>query len=498
MMRGRIRTATARWLLAVLATSILLVTPSIDQHAAPRSRVDRRNILFILVDDLGAHDGAPFGSSFYDTPNLTRLARRGMTFTQAYSSAAVCSPTRAAILTGLAPARLHLTDWIPGEGQFPRGRMRVPDWQQDLPLTCTTVAEVLRAAGYLTASVGKWHLGGQGSLPTDHGFEVAVGGNHIGHPASFHWPYGAVGASHRVPHLAESGGAPGEYLTDRLTDEAIRVIERADREDRPFFVQLCHYAVHAPLEATVADERRAEAATPAGGQANRRYHAMVSAVDRSVGRLLDRLERGGILARTVVVFTSDNGGAVHFGTPPATSNLPQRMGKGWAYEGGVRVPLIVSAPGVTPAASQCAIPVISHDHAPTLVGLAGVPWPGADTALDPSWGTGPTLDGRSMIPALAGGASPIHDHLCWHYPHYWNGGRVAPSSALRQGRWKLIRFDDPGRIELYDLEADPGEQRDLAASEPQRCAELTATLDAWLDGVGAQRATAKASAPHPR
>lgn len=429
---------------------------------------------------MGLHDGEPFGSTFYRTPNMSRLAAEGMTFTQSYAAAAVCSPSRAALLTGIAPARLHITDWIPGEGQYEALRFRVPDWQLSLPLETTTLAEALHDCGYLTASIGKWHLGGEGSLPQDHGFDINIAGSHIGHPASFHWPYGNEGTSHRVPDLAEAGGERGEYLTDRLTSEALAVIDSARARDLPFFVYLPFYAVHSPLQATETDLAAASDAIPSNGQGNQTYHAMIAAVDRSVGRLMDHLASAGIADDTIVVFTSDNGGAVHFGTPPATSNAPQRNGKGTAYEGGLRVPLIIKAPGVTSPGSTCDVPVVSHDHFPTLLALAGCRDRAASAA------EAPDMDGADLTRLLRGDRTQVHDAIVWHYPHYWNGGRVTPYSVIRAGDFKLIRFHEEDREELYDLAADPSETTDLAALQPARRTELSEALDAWLAEAGAQ------------
>ncbi len=432
------------------------------------------NILFILIDDMGAADGACFGSKFYQTPELDRLAASGMRFTQAYASCAVCSPTRAAIMTGKYPARLHITDWIPGEGTPRQSRFRVPEWQKHLPLEEITLAEALKAQGYTTASIGKWHLGGTNYYPQLQGFDVNVAGGDIGHPASYFWPYGEPGASHRVPGLAERGGQKGEYLTDRLTDEALAFIEA--NKARPFFLYLAHYAVHAPLMGK--PETIEEFADRPGslGQSNKVYAAMLKSVDESVGRLMKKLEELRLSEHTIVVFTSDNGGAVHFGKPPATANPPLRMGKGYAYEGGLRVPLLVKAPGITKAGSVCAAPVISHDWFRTLLELAGAPPDAARSATD----------GISLVPLLRGEGGIKERDLFWHYPHYWNGKNVTPYSVVRAGDWKLIRFYEFDRDELYNLRLDPGEQQDLLKQEAGKAKELSLRLEGWLKDVRAQ------------
>jgi arylsulfatase A-like enzyme len=332
----------------------------------------------------------------------------------------------------------------------------------------------LKARGYTTAHIGKWHLGGTNFYPQFQGFDTNIAGGHIGHPASYFWPYGEEGASHRVPGLAERGGKEGEYLTDRLTDEALAFID-ANRE-RPFYLQLWHYAVHSPLMGKPAMVEAWKGRPGANGQSNAVYAAMMESTDESVGRILRRLDELGLSGRTVVVFTSDNGGAVHFGQPRATSNAPLRDGKGTAYEGGLRVPLLVRAPGVTRPGAVCDVPVISHDFFPTLLELAGAPATAASTAVD----------GRSLVPVLRGATNAPHDALFWHYPHYWNGGKVSPYSVARVGDWKLIRFYETDREELYDLKADPAEERDLAATEPSQHKKLSRRLDAWLKEVGAQ------------
>ncbi len=432
------------------------------------------NILFILVDDMGAADGGCFGSKFYQTPELDRLAADGMRFTQAYASCAVCSPTRSAIMTGKYPARLHLTDWIPGEGTPRQSRFRVPEWQKHLPLEEVTLAEALKTRGYVTAAIGKWHLGGTNFYPQFQGFDLNLAGGHIGHPASYFWPYGEAGASHRVPGLAERGGQKGEYLTDRLTDEALAFIET--NRSKPFFPYLAHYAVHAPLmgKPELIDEF---ADRPGSlGQSNKVYAAMLKSVDESVGRLRRKLDELRLSDRTIIVFTSDNGGAVHLGKPPATANPPLRKGKGYAYEGGLRVPLLVKAPGVTKAGTVCATPVISHDWFRTLLELTGAPAEVSRTAID----------GVSLVPLLRGEVRPTERDLFWHYPHYWNGTNVTPYSVVRSGDWKLIRSYEFDRDELYNLRLDPSEERNLLTQEPEKARELSLRLEAWLKQVGAQ------------
>jgi len=440
------------------------------------------NIVFILIDDMGWADGGCFGSKFYKTPNLDRLAAQGMRFTQAYAACAVCSPTRAAILTGKYPARLHLTDWIAGEGTPERSKFRVPDWEKQLPLDETTLAEAFKPLGFVSACIGKWHLGATNHYPQQQGFDVSIAAGEIGHPASYFWPYGKPKESHRVPGLAEHGGQSGEYLTDRLTDEALQFMEMNQR--KRFFLYLPHYAVHSPLMGKEELIQLYTERSGANGQSNRIYAAMIQSVDESVGRILNKLDELKIADHTIVIFTSDNGGAVHFGKPAATANPPLRLGKGYPYEGGLRVPLLVKAPGVTVDGSVCNRPVISMDFFPTLLELVGAGKEAARTATD----------GISFVPLLRGHNSPIRQEFFWHYPHYWNGKGalpVTPYSVARIGDWKLIRFYESERDEVYDLAKDPGETHELASSNPRKKQELSMRLENWLKEVGAQMPVAR-------
>jgi len=484
--RKRTSTWTARLATVLRCAALALLVWMLSASGAEVRPATKPNILFILIDDMGWADGGCFGSKYYRTPNLDTLAAAGMRFTQAYAACAVCSPTRAAIMTGKYPARLHLTDWIPGEEAPENGRFRLPDWQKHLPLEETTLAEALKQRGYTTAYIGKWHLGGPKFYPQHQGFDVNIAGGDIGHPASYFWPYGEKGNSHRVPGLAEQGGGKGEYLTDRLTEEALKFIS-ANR-NRPFYLQLAHYAVHAPLMGKEEDVEEFRQLPGANGQSNAVYAAMLKSMDQSVARVLKQLEELGLADHTVVVFTSDNGGAVHFGQPPATSNAPLRLGKGYAYEGGLRVPLIVKVPAMTRSGAVCDWPVSSQDFFPTLLELAGAEKSASNTAVD----------GVSFVPLLRGQAMLPRQELFWHYPHYWNGGKVSPYSVARVGDWKLIRFYESGREELYNLRDDLGEHHDLAKSQPETRRELARRLDAWLKEVGAQMPIEKAAASLPR
>jgi arylsulfatase A-like enzyme len=425
------------------------------------------NFVFILIDDLGWADVGCFGSQFYETPNIDRLAAQGMRFTDGYAACAVCSPTRASIMTGKYPARLHITDWIAGEGDKPANKLKIPDWQKFLPLTETTVAKALKTAGYTTGSVGKWHLGGPEYFPEHHGFDVNVAGSNAGHPASYFWPY--EGKNNTVTGL-KAGGKEGEYLTDRLTDEAEKFIEQ--NKAKPFFLYFAHYAVHTPLMARADKLAKYQAKPPVDEQQNAKYAAMVESVDDSVGRILKQLDALGLADNTVVVFMSDNGGL----WPMSTANAPLRAGKGYPYEGGIREPLIIKWPGMAKPGATCRVPVSSIDFFPTLLEIAGVPRPGA-------------VDGVSLVPLLKQTGTIQREALYWHYPHYWGGQRTTPYGVIRAGDWKLIEFYEDMRVELYDLKADLGEARDLAKDKPEKAAELREKLHAWRQAVGAQMPT---------
>jgi arylsulfatase A len=292
-------------------------------------------------------------------------------------------------------------------------------------------------------------------------------------------PYGATNNGHRVPGLAERGGQMGDYLTDQLTDEALQFI--AANKNHPFYINLCHYAVHSPLMGKQEEIDKFANQPGSNGQSNKVYAAMLKSVDESVGRIVKKLDELHLTEKTIIMFTSDNGGCVHFGKPTATSNFPLRNGKGTAYEGGLRVPLIVKAPGVTHAGTVCDTPVITMDFFPTLLELAGVEKSASCTAVD----------GVSFVPLLRGEKQIPHDALFWHYPHYWNGGKISPYSVARVGDWKLIRFYETGTEELYDLKNDLSEKKNLADSNSAQKSDLSARLDAWLKSVGAQMPVAR-------
>ncbi len=427
------------------------------------------NIVFILADDLGITDLSCQGSTFYETPNLDRLAREGMRFTNAYASCPVCSPTRAAALTGKWPQRTGVTDYINESvgklgGMKPGFPLLSPPAADRLSLSETTIAKKLQAAGYATGFVGKWHLGDEGSLPENHGFTFNVGGD------------GRGGNAHVGPtklHNLDVG--PGEWVMDRLTDKAIEFV--AQSKDKPFLLWFAPYDPHTPLvgKPELVKKYEAKAARLRAEfrdelprkdrrtQTHAVYATMIEELDRNMGRLFEKLPKN-----TIVIFTSDNGGlSTSEGSP--TSNAPYRAGKGWLYEGGIREPLIVKWPGVVRPSTVNDALTTTLDFYPTFLEAAGV--------------RPDRRDGVSLVPTLRGKRLRPRP-LFWHYPHYGNqGGGMA--AALRDGDWKLIEWFVIDRIELYNLKADPGEQRNLAEHEPGRVKVLQAKLRAWQKSVGA-------------
>lgn len=444
------------------------------------SAADRApNVVLIVADDLGWSDLSCYGADLHQSPNLDRLASQGMRFTDSYAAAPICSPTRASIMTGKSPARLHMTIWYEAALSGPERNRKLipPKAATDLPRTEFTIAEVLKAAGYLTAHVGKWHLGDAAHYPETQGFDVNIGGTFWGAPATFFFPYrGLWPGSDEVrylPHL--EWGQPGEYLTDRLTDEALKVIDRAG--DRPFFLHLAYHSVHTPIEGKPAlVERYRERLSPGLRHQNPGYAAMVHSLDENVGRVLSRLDERGVADSTIVVFTSDNGGYIgRYQGQVVTNNAPLRSGKGSLYEGGIRTPLIVRWPGRVRPGSLCREPVLSTDLYPTLLELTGLHG-------DPRHNA--SLDGRSLVPLLNDPAAHLQrDALYFHYPHYY--ATTSPVGALRAGDWKLLEYFEDQHLELYDLGRDLHERENLAASMPERAAGLHARLRAWRKEVSA-------------
>jgi len=446
------------------------------------------NFVVILVDDLGWADvKCNYPQSFYDTPNIDALAKKGIRFTNAYAAHSVCSPTRAAIMTGKHPNRVHITDWIPGRS--PKNRPLLgPQIKNELALEEVTLAEMLKEAGYHTFFAGKWHLGGEGYLPEDQGFDINLGGHHKGSPpGGYYSPY-------ENPKLQD--GPPGEYLTDRLTDESIGFLNEIG--DEPFLLFLSYYTVHTPIQAAKAtietyQEKRdlqnlGEVPYRKEGegwtklvQEDAAYASMIAALDENVGRLLGALKEKGLDDNTWVIFTSDNGGLstlAQKGSP--TANGPLRAGKGWLYEGGIRVPLLIAGPGVVEPGRVVEQPAVSMDVFPTIVRLAGI--------------NHEAVDGVDLSSVFTQTKPLKRDALFWHYPHY-HGSTWKPGSALRKDDWKLVVFYEDNRTELFNLADDPGETTDLSSSLPKRTTELKNVLDIKLKESQAQFPTAANNVP---
>lgn len=480
----RARHDTAALVLAVA----LVPVAALAGVAVGQEPPSRPNIVFVMIDDLGWRDIRPQGNDAFVTPNLDRLAREGTRFTDFYAAAPVCSPTRAACITGLAPARLKVTNHIPDRWSF-YDEPRRPDERDDEPRrgrrfgpgrsrhtldpAVDTIAERLRAAGYRTGFVGKWHLAGPDwrtedttLFPESHGFDVNVAGNAMGGPGTFFAPI-------RMPNY--QAGEPGDYLPDLLADEACRFVADAatrkddDGEAQPFLLCLWTYTVHYPIEATA--ELLARYTDDPEPDMPTRYRAMVEGMDRAVGRVLDTLDELQLADDTLVVFTSDNGQM-----PGASTAAPLRDAKGYLHEGGIRVPLIVRWPGRARAGAVTAAPAISMDFAPTFLAAAGVPFEAHE------------FDGVDLTPVLETG-KPADDApraLFWHYPHYAYHGDNHMASAVRVGDLKYIHHHDDDEHELYDLAADIGERHDLFERRPEQAARLRERLHAWLTATGAE------------
>jgi len=460
---------------------ILFVVPEFAQSTTPPPVPQRPNFVFILVDDLGRTDIGVDGSTFYETPNIDKLANSGMRFTDGYATCQVCSPSRASLMTGKYTPRHDITNYIgaaSGLNWKRNDRILPPEYARNLPHEDTTIAEAMKSAGYKTFFAGKWHLGTKGSYPEDHGFDVNKGGYDPGTPP------GGFFAPFKNPKLKDK--QPGESLTLRLAKETCDFIE--DNAGEPFFAYLAFYAVHCPIQTTEKLwSKYQKKATKAGlvdkrfifdrnmavrqVQDNPIYGGMMETLDDAVGMVTDKLKKLGLDKNTVVIFTSDNGG-VSSGDNFATSLLPYRGGKGRQWEGGIRVPFYISAPGITKPGSVSSTPVIATDFYPTILELAGLPLNNAQHK-----------DGKSLMPLLTGGKIAKRD-LFWHYPHYGNQGGE-PSAVIRSGNYKLIRYYEDNRSELYDLSRDIGEQSDITKANPRRTTRLRAKLDKWLIQTGA-------------
>ncbi len=461
-------------------------TPAFAENSAQTSRP---NVVFFLVDDLGLHDLSIEGSKFYKTPNIDKIAKEGIRFTQGYAACRVCSPSRASIQTGKFTARHGVTNWIgaaSGTKWNRNDRLLPAEYAHNLSLDDTTLAESLREGGYKTFFAGKWHLGGEGSLPTDHGYEINVGGLHVGSPP------GGYFSPFNNPYLKDD--KPGESLPIRLAEETASFIE--SHKEKPFFAMLSFYSVHGPVQTTKELWKKyRDAASELPPDASRFkvdrtlpvrqvqdhpvYAGMMESLDTAVGRVMEAIEKADLTQSTIVIFTSDNGG-VSSGDAFSTSNLPLRGGKGRQWEGGIREPFYIKFPAKITSGSTNATPVTGADFYPTILDLCGLP-------LKPDQ----HVDGSSLVPLIEG--NTIAERLLyWHYPHYDNQGGE-PSSLFRDGKWKLIHYYEDNHDELYNLEDDPYEMNNLAKGEPDRTERMSKQLHDWLVSVDA-----KFPAPDPR
>jgi arylsulfatase A len=510
-------------LLTLLSGALILLTAT----QCEETPTTPPNVIIFYVDDLGWKDVGCYGSSFYETPHIDHLATEGVRFTNAYSACHVCSPSRASLLTGKYPARINLTDWLPGRKEFPFQKFKNVEVNQQLPFDENTLAEHLKANGYQTAIVGKWHLGEDPSGPLQHGFDAHIPeGWNKGWPLSYEAPF----------RLNGYDGEEGEYLTDRLTDDALQYIE--DNREKPFFLYFAHYAVHDPIEGRKdlvekyttklgetgsADgpafvlEGNPDAGDPISveereslvqdeaysgysvfpnntvkvkqAQDNVQFAAMVESMDESLGRVMEKLKALGLSENTIIIFGSDNGGmaAANFGRPYrqidpekldraySTSNLPLRGAKGWLYEGGIRVPMIVKWSGIKDPGSVSDVPVVTTDFYPSVLDMIGLP-------LQPQQ----HADGKSIVPVLKGETNLDRDALYWHFPHYSNHGMQSPGAAIRSRNYKLLEYYENNSVQLFDLEKDIAELNDISEENPEKVAELRQMLAKWREDVGAR------------
>lgn len=458
---------------------LLLTAPALFASEKP-------NIVFFLVDDLGVHDLSGEGSSFYETPHIDALAQQSVRFTNGYSTSQVCSPSRASILTGQYPPRTGITDWIGAQTGLNWNRndkVLPPPNAEGLSKEATLLPEALAADGYATWFVGKWHLGGEGNHPEDHGFQVNIGGHHRGSPpGGFFAPF----SNPKIP----KNPPPGTSLPLFLADETSRLIREHEAKagTQPFFAYLSFYSVHSPIQTTRELWNKYQQKAAASGLAGERfaidrtlpvrvvqdcpiYAGMMEALDEAVGRVVATIEAQNLDQDTVIIFTGDNGG-VTSGDAFATAALPLRGGKGRQWEGGIRAPYYIKVPGRSSQGATNDTPVTGTDFYPTLLDLAGL-------ELRPD----EHVDGVSLKPLLEGGTIPQRP-LFWHYPHYGNQGGE-PCTMVRMGDWKLIEYHESGRRELYNLRQDIGEQRDCAEAHPGIVKSMTIVMESLKEETGA-------------
>ena len=422
------------------------------------------NVIFILVDDLGWKDLAYSGSDFYETPNIDKLKNVSFEFTSAYAASSVCSPTRAAIMTGKHPARINITDWIPGVDPKNRPLLGPKDLHQ-LPLEEETIAEKLKESGYKTFYAGKWHLGSEGYYPEQNGFDINIGGFEKGSPmGGYYSPY-------KNPKLED--GPEGEYLTDRLTDESISFLENQSRE-QPFLLFLSFYNVHTPIQPNLnhveyyknklISSNKGEVMTSQEGdaitvlnQVNYNYASMVHAMDENIGKLIESLKNQNLFENSLIIFSSDNGGLTTQRRVAPTSVVPLRAGKGYLYEGGIRIPQLIKVPNQK-STKKINDVTVSQDLFPTILDYAGVK-------------NKSQIDGKSLTPLLKNKGELERSEVFWHFPHY-HGSLWKPGSAIRSGDYKLIHFYESNHTELYNLKEDISETNDLSLIYPEKTKEL--------------------------
>jgi len=463
---------------SLICTLLLCISPIMQSTGIAEEAKARPNILLILCDDLGWADLGCYGADLHETPNIDALAASGIRFTHAYSAAPVCSPTRAALMTGLHPARIPITIWSEGATKPDQSRKLLPGHSLDhLPQTYETLAEKLNKAGYRTALVGKWHLGDGDNSPETQGFEVNIGGTRWGAPPTFFWPYKNNTRFRNefryVPGL--DFGREGDFLTDKLTDKAIEIIENAGKD--PFFLYLAHYAPHTPIECPEPLKRKYQMKLkPEFNHQNATYAGMIENLDMNIGRVISHLKKTGKYDNTMIIFTSDNGGYLgdKIGRNGAvTSNAPLRSGKGSLYEGGIRVPLIMKPPGTNFSGKIIEHLVASYDLHQTLLQLSGV-----------SKGD-QKLDGVDLTGLISEDNRKLSDRpLFFHYPHYYE--TTTPVSAVIFDNHKLLHYDETGQIELYDLNNDPAELHNIKDQSPEMTNKLLVMLNNWKNSIRAE------------
>jgi len=447
----------------------------------------KKNVVFILVDDLGWTDLGYTGSTFYETPNIDMLSEVSIQFDNAYAAGSVCSPSRAAIMTGKHPARVNITDWIPGDDPKKRQLLGPADLNE-LPSQEVTIAEVLKDNGYSTFFSGKWHLGSDGFFPEDQGFETNIGGHHRGSPpGGYYSPY-------KNPKLSD--GPEGEYLTDRLTNESIEFIDKSTK-DKPFFLFMSYYTVHTPIQPNKKyvekfnrkldklgiKERLSRRVEGSGfttiDQYNPEYASMVYALDENIGKLIAKLKEKGLYENTTIIFTSDNGGlstlVSGYKRHSPTSVLPLRGGKGWLYEGGIRVPLLIKPANYNGDKKVISEPVVGQDFYSTILSETEIEQPSSIT-----------IDGYDLSPLFVENKSLGRKEIIWHYPHY-HASAWTPGAAIRQGDWKLIEFYETNKLELYNLADDISEKNDLSSKYPEKTLELKKRLSEIQKSLDANR-----------